>query len=57
MVGFSGVLEGVVHGVDPRDPGVLLGLAALLLGVAVAAALVPALRAARLDPGRTLAGE
>lgn len=57
VVGFSGVLEGVVHGVDPRDPGVLLGLAALLLGVAVAAALVPALRAARLDPGRTLAGE
>lgn len=36
--------------VNPRDPGIFVGVSALLLGVAVAAAWIPARRAARVDP-------
>jgi predicted permease len=44
------VLESLLYGVRPDDPIVLLGTAALLLGVTVVAALVPAWRAARVSP-------
>lgn len=44
------LLEAYVHGVDAREPALLLGAAALLLCVAVAAAWLPARRAARQDP-------
>jgi len=55
-VGFLGtwaqgrLLETYVHGVDAREPGLLLGAAAVLLCVAVADAWLPARRAARQDP-------
>ena len=44
------VMEGLLFGVAPRDPATFAGVALLLLAIAVAASLVPALRAARVDP-------
>ncbi len=40
--------------VSPRDPWVLALVGAALLAVAVAASLVPALRASRVDPNLAL---
>jgi predicted permease len=39
-----------LHGVPPRDPLTYASVAVLLVGVAVCATLIPARRAARLDP-------
>jgi ABC-type lipoprotein release transport system permease subunit len=39
-----------LFGVQPGDISSLLGGAALILGMAMAAALIPALRAMRIDP-------
>jgi ABC-type antimicrobial peptide transport system permease subunit len=44
----------MLYGVRPFDPLTLVGVSALLLAVSVIASSVPALRAARLDPMRTL---
>lgn len=50
----SKILEGLLFGLPPRDPVTLLG-ACLTLGLtAAAAALVPARRAAQVDPARVL---
>jgi predicted permease len=46
----GGVLRHLLFGVGPRDPVALGGAAALLVAVAVAASLLPARRAARIDP-------
>lgn len=43
--------------VSPRDPGVLVGVAAVLLMVAGLASLVPGLRATRVDPNVALRAE
>lgn len=43
--------------VEPRDPLVYVGVAALVTAVGVGAAAVPALRAARLDPVQALRSE
>jgi putative ABC transport system permease protein len=43
-------IESFLFGVQPYDPLVLIGVAALLLAVAAIATLVPALRASRMDP-------
>lgn len=43
-------LRGVLFGVTPNDPLTLAAVAVLLVGVAVVAAIVPAGRAARVDP-------
>jgi predicted permease len=52
---FGGhVLEAVLFGVDPRDASVFAATGALLLGVALLATLVPALRAGRIDPVRAI---
>ena len=56
-VAASRLLASQLFGVQPIDPVTLLGAAALLLCVALAAAMVPAARAARVDPVRTLRGE
>jgi ABC-type antimicrobial peptide transport system permease subunit len=47
---FSRVMNGLLYGVSPTDTLTLAGVTALLGGVAVAAAYLPARRAARLDP-------
>lgn len=48
------LMESLLYGVDPRDPLALGVVAALLLGVACAAAIVPARRATSVDPMLTL---
>ncbi len=51
---LSRLLVSVLHEVSPTDPAAFAGAAAVLAGVAVAACLVPARRAARVDPVATL---
>jgi putative ABC transport system permease protein len=59
-VGFAATLAGgrlvesLLYGVTPRDPGVLAGTALALLGVALVACWLPARRAARINPVDTL---
>jgi putative ABC transport system permease protein len=47
-------LTSFLHHVDALDPGTFAAVAALLVTCAVAACYVPAARAARIDPARTL---
>lgn len=51
------LLEGLVYGVDPRDPVLLAVAPGVLLLVGVAAALAPARRAASVDPTEALRAE
>lgn len=51
------LLQGLLVGVSPRDPATLTAVAGLLLTVALVAALVPARRAARIDPAEALRAE
>jgi predicted permease len=47
---LTGPLRGLLYGVAPYDPRILAGAIASMVAVAVAAAAIPALRAARVDP-------
>jgi ABC-type antimicrobial peptide transport system permease subunit len=47
---LSKVLASFLYETSPRDPMVFVGSLAALAAVACAASLVPALRAARIDP-------
>lgn len=51
---FADTLAGMLYGVSPFDPATLLGVVGIVLLVAIAAALVPSLRAAREDPMNAL---
>lgn len=51
------LLSGLLFGVGPRDPGAFVAAAFLLALAAAAASLLPALRAARIDPAVTLVTE
>jgi putative ABC transport system permease protein len=44
------VISGMLYGVQARDPATIVGVTALLVCVALAACLVPARRATRVDP-------
>jgi predicted permease len=50
-------MAALLYRVDPRDPTVLAGVAALLAATAVIACIVPALRAASIDPAAVLRDE
>lgn len=52
--GVSRVLSSVLFGVSPVDPVALLGAALVVASVALVAGVVPARRATRVDPMRTL---
>jgi putative ABC transport system permease protein len=46
----SGVLRAILFGASPTDPEVLLGVAAVLLLIALLACVIPVRRALRVDP-------
>ena len=48
------VFRGLLYGVTAADPGVLAVVVGVLAAVAIAAALLPAMRAARVDPASAL---
>jgi putative ABC transport system permease protein len=50
-------MAALLYRVDPRDPTVLAGVAALITATAVIACIVPALRAASIDPAAVLRDE
>ena len=52
--GISRVLSSVLFGVSPADPVALVGAALVVAGVSIAAGILPARRAAQIDPMRTL---
>jgi putative ABC transport system permease protein len=54
---LSRLMGSLLFEVSPADPATFAGAAALLALVALAACLVPARRAARIDPARSLAHE
>ena len=51
---FALTLSGLLYGVTPSDPVTLLSVVVLVVAVAGAAALVPAIRATRVEPMRVL---
>jgi putative ABC transport system permease protein len=53
-IGVTRLLGGMLYGVRPTDPTVLGVVSIVLAGVALIASFVPARRAAKLDPIRTL---
>jgi len=56
-LGLTQLLRGALYGVSPTDPLVLGALLLILPAVALAAAFLPALRAARLNPTQALQQE
>ena len=51
------LIQSLLFGVEPLEPVVLLSVAGLLAAVAIAACVVPAFQATRVDPVRALVGE
>jgi len=45
------LIQGLLYGVAPHDPSTLLGVALLMAVIGLIACWIPALRAARIDPG------
>ena len=56
-IAFTRALSGMLYGVSPSDPLTLSSVIAIVLVVAALAALVPATRAALVEPMRTLREE
>jgi putative ABC transport system permease protein len=56
-LGLVRLLQSLLYGVRPTDPAVMASVAILLLITGMAACVVPARRATRIDPVVALAGE
>jgi len=56
-VAFMRLLLVMLYGVSPTDPATLAAVALGVLGVSAAAALLPAVRASRLEPMAVLRDE
>jgi len=56
-LGASRVLSSQLFGVSPTDPLTIAAVLATLIGVAMLASIVPARRAAAIDPTRALQAE
>jgi len=54
---LTGLMRGLLFGIQPRDPATVAGLCALVVTATVAATLVPAWRAQRVDPAGVLRNE
>jgi putative ABC transport system permease protein len=48
------LLQGMLHGVEPLDQATFAAAMLVVLSLAVAAALIPAIGAARVDPAEAL---
>ena len=55
--GFARLLSGMLFGVSAKDPATLVGVLAIILCVSAAASLIPAVRAARVEPMQALREE
>jgi predicted permease len=51
---LSRLIRGLLFGVAPHDPVTLAGVALLMAAVGIAACWIPALKAARIDPGEAI---
>ena len=51
------LLEGMLFGVSPADPIVMASVMAIVFGVSMVGALIPAARASLIDPMRVLREE
>ena len=56
-LGLGQLLKSMLYGLQPTDPASLVGAAVLLLGVALLAGWVPAMRASRVEPMEALRHE
>jgi predicted permease len=56
-LGLAQAVRGFLYGTSPVDPITFLGVPAILIGVAVAAAFIPARRASRVNPVEALKAE
>jgi putative ABC transport system permease protein len=54
---FTRLLANLLYGVSPWDPATITGVVAMVFGVSLAASLIPAIRASRLEPMRVLREE
>jgi ABC-type antimicrobial peptide transport system permease subunit len=53
-IAFARALSGMLYGVSATDPATLAGVILIVLAVAAAASLIPAIRAARVEPMQVL---
>jgi ABC-type antimicrobial peptide transport system permease subunit len=56
-LGATRVMAGMLYGIAPNDPATFIGIPVILAAVALGASWLPARRAARVDPARTLRAE
>jgi len=51
---FSRLIQGLLFGIEPHDPATLASVAFVMAAVGILACWIPAIRAARIDPGVAL---
>jgi hypothetical protein len=57
VAAFAQLISGMLYGISATDSSTLVGVVAIMLTVSVVASLLPAIRAARLEPMQTLRDE